>query len=84
MSGDSIMPQMNENVFALYVAVRNSNEPMINSIQMNAVEMLGNLAIKGDKDASIALQKLLNSPGLHPHLKEKIRYFTTSTDAENM
>jgi len=68
----------------LYVAVRNDTEPMINSVQMNAIEMLNDLAVKGDVGATFALQKLLNSPGLHPHLKEKIRYFTSITDSENM
>ena len=78
------MPQMNENVFTLYFAVRNNTEPMINSVQTNALEMLNDLAVKGDEGATFVLQKLLNSPGLHPHLKERIRYFTTSTDSENM
>ena len=59
-------------------------EPMTSSVRITAVEMLGDLATKGNEDASIALQKLLNSPGLHPHLKEKIRNLTTSTDSENM
>jgi hypothetical protein len=61
-----------ENIFNLYNLAKTAEEPMINDIQREAVDFLGNFAMKGNEEAVTALQMLYRFPYLHPHLREMV------------
>jgi hypothetical protein len=61
-----------ENVFNLYVIAKTTDEPMINDVQREAVDFLGDFAKKGNEEAVTALQMLNRFPDLHPHLREMV------------
>lgn len=61
-----------EKVFNLYIIAKSTEEPMINDVQREAVEFLGDFAREGNDDAVVALNMLYRHPGLHPLLREKV------------
>jgi hypothetical protein len=61
-----------ENVFNLYIIAKTTDEPMINDVQREAVNFLGDFAIKGNEEAVTALQMLYRFPDLHPLLREMV------------
>ncbi len=61
-----------ENVFNLYIIAKTTDAPMINDVQREAVDFLGDYAKKGNEEAVTALQMLYRFPDLHPHLREKV------------
>ncbi|MBP2146525.1 hypothetical protein J2129_001979 [Methanofollis sp. W23] len=60
-------------VFRLYLSVKDDNEPMVNDIQRDAVDLLGIMAQKGNTEAHDALSALADAPMIHPILREQIR-----------
>ncbi|MDD4255967.1 MAG: hypothetical protein PHP59_11405 [Methanofollis sp.] len=62
-----------ENVLQLYLSIKDSNEPMVNEIQRNAVDLLTGMARNGNSEAGIALEDLARAPMVHPLLREQIR-----------
>lgn len=60
-------------VFQLYLSVKDDNEPMVNDVQRNAVDILGIMAQKGSAEAFDALNTLADAPMIHPILREQIR-----------
>lgn len=62
-----------ENVLQLYLSIKDSNEPMINEIQHDAVEILAGMAQNGNSEAVNALTDLARTPMIHPLLREQIR-----------
>lgn len=60
-------------VFRLYLSVKDENEPMVNDIQREAVDLLSLMAQKGNTEASDALNILADAPMIHPLLREQIR-----------
>lgn len=63
-----------ETVLHLYLSVKDCNEPMINEIQRDAVDILLGMARGGNEEAATALCDLARSPMVHPLLREQIRY----------
>ncbi len=63
-----------ETVLHLYLSVKDCNEPMINEIQRDAVDILFGMARGGNEEAVAALHDLARTPSLHPLLREQIRY----------
>jgi len=63
-----------ETVLHLYLSVKDCNEPMINEIQRDAVDVLVEMARSGNEEAAIALRDLARAPQIHPLLREQIRY----------
>ncbi|NYT05977.1 MAG: hypothetical protein GKC04_06365 [Methanomicrobiales archaeon] len=61
-----------EQVRALYGAVRCESEPMINTLQRDAVHLLETMARKGNADARCALENRARTPNIHPLLREMI------------
>ena len=61
-----------EKVFNLYIIAKGTDELMINDIQREAVDFLGDFAKKGNGEAVTALQMLYRFPFLHPLLREKV------------
>jgi hypothetical protein len=61
-----------ETVLNLYIIVKRIDESMINDVQREAVEFLGDYALKGNNEAMTALQMLNRSPDLHPLIREKV------------
>jgi hypothetical protein len=67
-----ILTFKDENVFNLYIIAKSTGEPMINDVQREAVEFLGDCAKMGNEDAVTALRMLYRHPDLHPLLREKV------------
>jgi hypothetical protein len=65
-----------ETVLQLYLSIKDSNEPMVNEIQRNAVDLLTGMARNGNSEAGIALEDLAGAPMVHPILREQIRSVT--------
>ena len=61
-----------ENVFNLNIIAKATDEPMINDVQRETVDFLGNFAMKGNEEAVTALQMLYRFPDLHPLLREMV------------
>ncbi|MDD1662139.1 MAG: hypothetical protein LUQ60_00100 [Methanomicrobiales archaeon] len=59
-------------VLNLYILAREPGEILISDDQKVAIELLGSLAHKGNRDAMGALAALLRSPDLHPMLREMV------------
>lgn len=62
-----------ETVLHLYLSVKDGNEPMVNGIQHNAVDLLTGMARDGNTEAFRALEDLAGAPMIHPILREQIR-----------
>jgi hypothetical protein len=62
-----------ETVLQLYLSIKDGNEPMVNDIQHDAVDLLTGMARNGNTEASTALEDLARSPMIHPILREQIR-----------
>jgi hypothetical protein len=62
-----------ETVLQLYLSVKDGNEPMVNEIQRDAVDLLTSMARDGNNEASRALEDLAGAPMVHPILREQIR-----------
>ncbi|MDD3622924.1 MAG: hypothetical protein PHQ81_11020 [Methanofollis sp.] len=60
-------------ILRLYLSVKDENEPMVNDIQRNAVDLLGIMAQEGNAEAHEALNALADAPMIHPLLREQIR-----------
>jgi hypothetical protein len=59
-------------VRTLYYLTRDPGEILISHDQKVAIELLGSLALKGNRDAQDALAALLRLPDLHPMLREMV------------
>ncbi|WP_067048290.1 hypothetical protein [Methanofollis ethanolicus] len=62
-----------ETVLQLYLSVKDSNEPMVNEVQRDAVDLLTEMAQNGNTEAFRALEDLASAPMVHPLLREQIR-----------
>jgi hypothetical protein len=60
-------------VQGLYFLAADSEEPMINDMQREAIRELGRLVRKGNAEAQAALTRLARLPDLHPLLREIVR-----------
>jgi hypothetical protein len=59
-----------DRIMALYILARQEDAAAITDNQVHAIEQLKTLSIHGNPDAVTALNRLRNSPFIHPFLKE--------------
>ncbi|WP_342679861.1 hypothetical protein [Methanofollis sp. UBA420] len=62
-----------ETILQLYLSIKDSNEPMVNEVQRDAVDLLTGMAQNGNTEAFRALEDLAGAPMVHPLLREQIR-----------
>jgi len=65
-------PEWNNAVFSLYLLARGGGEPMINDVQKEAIRVLSDRAVRGDRQAREALIRLWHVPDYHILLKEMV------------
>jgi hypothetical protein len=59
-----------DRIMALYILARQEDAAAITDNQVHAIEQLKKLSIQGNPDAIMVLDRLKNSPFIHPVLKE--------------
>jgi len=65
-------PEWNDAVFSLYLLARGGGEPMIDDVQKEAIRVLSDRAVQGDRQAREALIRLWHVPDYHILLKEMV------------
>ena len=59
-----------DRIMALYILARQEDAAAITDDQTRAVEQLKKLAVRGNPDATVALNRLKHLPDIHPFLRE--------------